>query len=322
MKNKLINKNQTFIIAEIGNNHEGNFKKAKKLILEAWKCGVNAVKLQYIDPEKLFAEKKQIKRYRKFQFAYKEMNNLIKFSKKKKIELFWTFFDFESFDYFKSKMNLFKISSTDNNFFYFIKKIIKEKKNTFISLGMLNNRQIDKLVKFLKKLDINCHKYVSLLHCNSAYPLKNKEANLLQISYLKTKYPKFKIGYSDHAFGIDACTSAISLGAEIVEKHFTMNKKSSKFRDHQLSADTYDMKELVKKSKIINDLLKKTKFNKTEQHKNINNFRRFIKFKNKINNKGKIKIENLLFLRSKGKMSVENLNKVLEKKLINFTGKL
>ena len=92
MKNKLINNNQTFIIAEIGNNHEGNLKKAKKLISEAWKCGVNAVKLQYIDSEKFFAEKKQIKRYRKFQFTYKEINNLIEFSKKKKIELFWDFF--------------------------------------------------------------------------------------------------------------------------------------------------------------------------------------------------------------------------------------
>ena len=103
----------------------------------------------------------------------------------------------------------------------------------------------------------------------------------MQISLLKKKYPKFKIGYSDHAFGIDASTTAISLGAVIVEKHFTINKKSSKFRDHQLSADTSDMKELVKKSKIINDLLKKTQFNKTDQHKNINNFRRFIKLKKK-----------------------------------------
>ena len=67
------------------------------------------------------------------------------------------FFDFESFDYFKSKMNLFKISSTDNNFFYFIKKIVKEKKQTFISLGYyIIEIKLISLVKFLKKLDINC----------------------------------------------------------------------------------------------------------------------------------------------------------------------
>ena len=75
-------------------------------------------------------------------------------------------------------MKAFKISSTDNNFFYFIQKVIKEKKQTFISLGLYDNKQIDNLVKFLIKLDVNCYKYVSLLHCSSSYPVKNSEANL------------------------------------------------------------------------------------------------------------------------------------------------
>ena len=68
MRDNLFKKNQTFIIAEIGNNHEGNFKQAKKLIIEAWKCGVSAVKLQYIDPEKLFGDKKQIKNMKDLDF--------------------------------------------------------------------------------------------------------------------------------------------------------------------------------------------------------------------------------------------------------------
>ena len=84
MKNNIIKNNQTFIIAEIGNNHEGNLQLAKKMILEAWKCGVNAIKLQHIIPEKFFAEKKQIKKYKKFQFTDKQIESLIKFSKKKK----------------------------------------------------------------------------------------------------------------------------------------------------------------------------------------------------------------------------------------------
>ena len=62
------------------------------------------------------------------------------------------------------------------------------------------------------------------MHCSSSYPLKNHEANLSEIVYLKNKYPKFKIGYSDHTIGIDASITALSLGAEVIEKHFTINK--------------------------------------------------------------------------------------------------
>ena len=317
MKNNIIKKNQTFIIAEIGNNHEGNFKLAKKMISVAWRCGVSAVKLQHIVPEKFFSKKKQIIKYKKFQFSDQQINNLINFAKKKKILLFWTFFDFESFEKFKSKMKLFKISSTDNDFFYFIEKVIKEKKQTFISLGLYNKKQIDNLVKFLLNLDKKCHKYISLLHCSSSYPLKNKEANLSQIIYLKNKYPKFKIGYSDHTTGVDASITALSLGADVIEKHFTINKKYSKFRDHSLSADTNEMKKIVIKSTIIRDLLKKVTFEKTEQYKNINSLRRFISFKKQKKIKKKLDISDLLFLRSKGKIPVKNLHKILGEKLHN-----
>ncbi len=313
MRNNILKNNQTFIIAEIGNNHEGNLQLAKKMIHEAWKCGVNAIKLQHIIPEKFFAEKKQIKKYKKFQFTDKQIESLIKFSKKKKILLFWTFFDFESFEKYKSKVKAFKISSTDNNFFYFIEKIIKEKKQTFISLGLYDRNHIDGLVKFLLKQDKNSYKYISLLHCSSSYPLKNHEANLSEIVYLKNKYPKFKIGYSDHTIGIDASITALSLGAEVIEKHFTINKKYSKFRDHSLSADINDMRNIVAKSKIIKDLLKKVDFKKTEQYKNIKLFRRFIVFNRIKKSKNKLNIKDLLFLRSRGTVSVKNLHTILRK---------
>ena len=92
MKNNIIEKGKTFIIAEIGNNHEGNFQLAKKMILEAWKCGVSAVKLQYIEPNFFFGDEKQIKKYKKFQFSEKQINQLIKFSIKKKNFIILDFF--------------------------------------------------------------------------------------------------------------------------------------------------------------------------------------------------------------------------------------
>ena len=239
---------------------------------------------------------------------------MIQFAEKKKILLFWTFFDLESFNKYKNNLKLFKISSTDNNFYFFIKKILKEKKPTFISLGLCSNKEISKLVNYIKKIDKNCHKYVSLMHCNSSYPLKISEANLSQIQFLKKEYPKFNIGYSDHTIGIDASICAISLGAKILEKHFTINKKLSKFRDHALSADIKDLNNIVKKSKIIYELLKNKKFENTEQFKNRKLYRRFIFFKNSINLKKKININDLEFLRYNGKISVEKLEKIIENK--------
>ena len=315
MKNNLFTDNKTFIIAEIGNNHEGSYTLAKKMIVEAWKTGVDAIKLQHIVPEKFFLNKEQIKKYKKFQFKDFEIRNLIQFAKRKKILLFWTFFDLESFEKYKNDLKLFKISSTDNNFYYYINKVLKEKKPTFISLGLCSNKEIDKLVKYIIKLDKNCHKYISLLHCNSSYPLKNSEANLSQIEFLKKKYPKFIIGYSDHTIGTDASICAISLGAKVLEKHFTINKKFSKFRDHALSADIQDLRLIVDKSRVINELLKKKKFKNTEQFKNRKKYRRFIFIKNSKKPRKIFDFDDLEFLRYNGKISVEQLEKILKKKI-------
>lgn len=316
MKNSLISENKTFIIAEIGNNHEGNYITAKKMIIAANKAGADAVKLQHIVPEKFFLNKEQIKKYKKFQLKDFEIKKLIQFAKKKKILLFWTFFDLESFEKYKNDLKLFKISSTDNNFYYFINRVLKEKKPTFISLGLCSNKEIDKLVKHIMKLDKNCYKYVSLLHCNSSYPLKNSEANLSQIQFLKKKYPKFIIGYSDHTIGTDASICAISLGAKVLEKHFTINKKFSKFRDHALSADIQDLRLIVDKSRIICELLKKKKFKNTEQFKNRENYRRFVFIKNSKKQKKNFNYDDLKFLRYNGKISVEKLDKIIKKNKI------
>ena len=315
MKNSLISESKTFIIAEIGNTHEGNYIYAKKMIIAANKAGADAVKLQHIVPEKFFLNKEQIKKYKKFQLKDFEIKKLIQFAKKKKILLFWTFFDLESFEKYKNDLKLFKISSTDNNFYYFINRVLKEKKPTFISLGLCSYKEIDKLVKHIMKLDKNCYKYVSLLHCNSSYPLKNSEANLSQIQFLKKKYPKFIMGYSDHTIGTDASICAISLGAKVLEKHFTINKKFSKFRDHALSADIQDLRLIVDKSRIICELLKKKKFKNTEQFKNRKNYRRFIFIKNSKKQKKRFNYDDLQFLRYNGKISVEKLEKILKKKI-------
>ena len=106
------------------------------------------------------------------------------------------------------------------------------------------------------------------------------------------------------------------------EKHFTIDKKKSKFRDHIISANIDEMKNIVSKSKIINDLLKNNDFKKSEQYFNAKLFRRFVFLKDKRKYRKKIKIDDLLFLRSKGNLSVENLEKIIGKKSSQLKKKL
>ena len=307
---------KTLIIAEVGKNPEGNFNVAKKLIKSAKKSGADAVKLQYIDPDKFFhrSQKKNIKKYRKFFLNKKNLENLKLFADKLKIKLFTTFFDLYNLKKLGKNFKFFKIASSDNNFKELIKEVLKKKKPTFISLGLLEKSEINNLVTFLKKIDKKVYNYVSLLYCISSYPAKEEEINLKMISFLKKKFPNFSIGYSDHSIGNEACYAAVSLGAEVIEKHFTLSKKFSKFRDHQLSADPEEMSTLVKSVRKIETMIySKNKTN--NQKKNTKIFRRSIFLKRNIKKGEKIKKKDLIYLRPEIGVKLEEENQILGKKI-------
>ena len=249
-----VNLKNFYLIAEIGNNHEGSFSKAKKLILEAKKSGADAVKFQFINPSMLVPYKDvgRFKQLNKYLFSLKEFKVLKKICKKNNIDFFSTIFDIKKLNNFSKIQNYFKISSGDNNFYDLLKEISKFKKPIMISTGMLSQNELKKLIKkirMLHKLDFR-KKNISLMHCVSSYPCKNEDLNLSFISKLK-KY-EFIPGYSDHSLGINGCVQAFSLGAKIIEKHFTLNElKKSKFRDHKHSATPSQFKKLRKKIEQI-----------------------------------------------------------------------
>ncbi len=245
---------QTFIIAEIGNNHEGNFNIAKKLVKLAAKAGVDAVKFQTFRVED-FINKEEKKRYnqlKKFQLSYNQFKNLKKIANNYNLKFMSTPLDYESSNFLLKNSELIKIASSDNNFFPMIQNIIKRNKPLIISTGMLNFDEISYLVKKIsnkigkKKLK----EKVALLHCVTSYPVDNENANLNSINYLKKKFD-LCIGYSDHTLGNEACLYAVSNGAKIIEKHFTIDKRFSKFRDHAMSADFEELREIVKSIRKI-----------------------------------------------------------------------
>ena len=128
------------------------------------------------------------------------------------------------------------------------------------------------------------------MHCVSMYPTPNVKANLNMIQFMKKNYKSAIIGYSDHTLGIKACEYAALMGAEIIEKHFTLNKKFSKFRDHKLSADPKEFKEMVNNIKLIYQMKGsvKDKLSKEELSNKIG-MRVFVN--NKRNNTGVISLE-------------------------------
>ena len=253
--NNIFQKKKTFIIAEIGNNHEGNFSNAIELVKAASKTGVNAVKFQTIDPENFVCSNNldRINQLKKFKLSNEEFTKLASFANELGLIFFSTPFDIQSAEFLNNIQPVFKISSGDNNFIQLIEKILHFRKPTIISTGISEIKDIDAI--YNNWLNINFRSDLALLHCVSSYPVPHNQAILGLIKYLIKKYPKAIIGHSGHTIGIDACCAAVSMGAKIIEKHFTLDKNFSNFRDHKLSADPSEMKKLVEMVNFYNKMI-------------------------------------------------------------------
>ena len=312
-------KKKVFIIAEVGNNHEGNFSIAKKLVHLAAKAGADAIKFQTFRTEN-FIRKKDIKRFKqlkKFELSYEQFKSLKKLAHIKKIKFISTPLDLESTDFLIKNADLIKIASSDNNFFPLIEKVLKSKKSIIISTGMTNASQIKDLTNYIYKVigKKSAEKRIALLHCVTSYPVEDKFANLRSVEYL-IKNSKLTIGYSDHTLGNDACIAAVAMGAKVIEKHFTINKKFSKFRDHALSADYTDLKNIVSRIRKVEKQL--GRFNKEIQKpekKLIKIVRRAAYADRDILPGEKISIKNVKFLRPSLTSNFFYLKKIIGRKI-------
>ena len=314
--NSFKNLKKTFFIAEIGNNHEGSFKNAIKLIDQAKKSGADAVKFQTFDTNYFInrLEKKRFDKLKSFELTKKDFKRLSIYSKKKGLKFISTPFDFGSAKFLSKIVHAFKISSGDNNFYELIKLCASFKKPLIISTGMLNLLEIKNILKILKKIKFP-NKKLAFLHCVSDYPVKDEEANLLSIKYLKEKLP-VTIGYSDHILGSESCLIAASLGAKIIEKHFTLNNNYSNFRDHKISLNPKDMQKMISSTRRVENMIgnydKKISIN---EKKNYSSMRRSIYFDKKLKKGTILKRQDLKIVRPYKILEPNDLSKVLGKKL-------
>jgi len=248
-----MDKNKTFLIAEIGINHNGKVSLAKKLIDLAKKTGFDAVKFQKRTPEITTPNEKKsdlrntpwgkityLDYKKKIEFGRKEFDEIDKYCKKKKIEWFASPWDIEStnfLDRYKLKYN--KIASPIIKNTKLINHIASKKKYTFVSTGMCEMNDIKNMVKIFKKQKCK----FSLLHCVSTYPANDVDLNLKMIETLKKKF-KVNVGYSGHEKSVSTTVMAVCLGAKVVERHITLDR-TMWGTDQAASLEERGMKSLV-----------------------------------------------------------------------------
>jgi sialic acid synthase SpsE len=309
--------NKIFIVAEVGNNHEGDINCAKKLIEAAAKCGADAVKFQTFLPEYYVSQddKSRFERLKKFQLTFAQFEDLANFSKECGIDFFSTPFDMDSAIFLNKIQQIFKISSGDNNFWPLIDLVLSFKKTIIISTGMANTQAIRKIYERYKQYGSG--QKLVLMHCVSAYPVSEEHANIGAISNLRNEFPDVLIGYSDHTIGTEAALYAAAAGARVIEKHFTLSKNYSDFRDHQLSADPKDMLKLVAGVRAI-ELLKGSGIKEISDCEKSNSIqmRRSIVANRDIDIGEIISIEDITWIRPGGGIDPGDEEKVLNKTAI------
>lgn len=253
----------TFIIGEIGTNHTGSVKIAKKIIDVAVSAGVDAVKFQKKNPEKIYTKKfldsylespwgttqREMRIHR--EFSEKQFEEIDKYCKLKKIPWYVSCWDVESqlqMRKFKTKYN--KIASAMIIHYKLLETVAKEKKYTFISTGMSTMNDIKKAVNIFKKY--NCP--FELLHCHSAYPMPSEEANLRMIPTLAKKF-KCKVGYSGHEVGAtNISIPAVMIGATTIERHITIDRIMYG-HDQAASLEPAGLHRLVRDIRLIDKIL-------------------------------------------------------------------
>jgi sialic acid synthase SpsE len=245
---------KVLVVAEIGNNHEGSVETARRLVHAAAACGVDAVKFQTFRTKWFTsdADPGRFERLRRFELSFDDFAALERLARELGVMFVSTPLDLESAKFLEPLVDAFKIASGDNDFWPLLDLVCGSPKPVIVSTGMTSLEQLERTRDFIfARKDPAA---VAFLHCVSAYPAPPEQSHLAAIPLLKERL-RCTIGYSDHTIGIEGGLASVALGARIVEKHFTLDKRFSDFRDHQLSADPDEMTRIVKHIRVVEALL-------------------------------------------------------------------
>lgn len=316
-----------YIIAEVGPNHNGSFKLAQKMITQIAKTGVDAIKFQLGDPDKVYCldafkanyqkitdkSKSIIEMSKRIQLKRQDHIKLAKLCKKNKVTYLCSAFDLDSLIFLDKKINipLFKIPSGEINSIDMIHYIAKKKKKVLLSTGMASFKEIKNTINKLKKYG---NKDITIMHCVSSYPAQKKYLNLNIIDSIKEKFDQ-EVGYSDHSLGDEASLAAVAKGARVIEKHVTISRKFNG-PDHKSSMTILELKNLIKKIRTLELILGSRRKNFSKDEKNVQKVaRKSLVTARELKKNTIIKKSDILFKRPGTGISPNDLNKIVGKKI-------
>jgi len=250
-----------YIVAEIGGNFN-DLTKAERLIDEAYESGVDAVKIQTYKASTISSKEavfdmdslnsvSQVEYFKKFEISEEMHKEIFAYVKEKGLDIFSTpshMSDVEMLE--RLGTNVYKIGADDITNLPFLKEIAKLHKPIMLSTGMSTLEEVREAVNAILEEGNND---IVIMHVVSLYPTAPQYVNLQAIRTLQQEFPQFTIGYSDHTLGVDSCIFSAVMGAKVIEKHFTYDKKADG-PDHMLSATQEEMKFLVKKVRLYEQM--------------------------------------------------------------------
>lgn len=268
--------NKPYLIAEMGVNFYDTAKSlniepieaAKLYIDKAAEAGVDCAKFQSYKANTIVSKnspaywdttkeptKTQYELFLKHDsFGEKEYRELCDYTHEKGLDFTSTPFDYASVDYLEDMVDFYKISSSDLSNISFIRYIGSKGKPVYISVGAAYLSEVDEAIRNLK--EVGC-KEIVIFHCVLSYPTDPKDANLRVIETLKKNFPDVKVGFSDHVApdeGMITLATAYLLGAEVIEKHFTLDK-TLPGNDHYHAGDPEDFRKAIANFKLIDSIL-------------------------------------------------------------------
>lgn len=255
----------SFIIAEIGNNHQGDIRIAKRLVDAVVESGADCAKFQMRNMDKLYRKKEKgqaavdlgaeytLDLLERFQLTEQELFEVFDYCKSVGLEPLCTPWDLASLQSLDDYgMRCYKVASADFTNYQLIEAIAATGKPMFVSTGMASESEIN---QGIKKLDEIGASYI-LLHCNSTYPTPFKDVNLSYLSRLRDKTSNGLIGYSGHERGVEVPIGAVALGANVIEKHLTFDK-TQEGTDHKVSLLPNELKNMVVSIRNLEDAMSK-----------------------------------------------------------------
>jgi len=248
---------KTYIIAEAGVNHNGDIALAKEMIAAAKKAGVDAVKFQTFVSKNLVSqfapkaqyqkqatnhEESQLQMLQKLELSFEHFRELSEYAKEIGIDFISTPFDLESIDFLTTlSMPFWKIPSGEVTNKPYLMKIEQTKLPIILSTGMCT---IEEIAEALMIFQDYSRADITLLHCNTEYPTPFSDVNLRAMKTIANNFG-IRVGYSDHTQGIEAAIAAVALGAQVIEKHFTLDR-TMPGPDHKASLEPEELTAMVK----------------------------------------------------------------------------